>query len=485
MFNSVFAKYMTAFILIIAISFAILSGIVSTMIMNYSSETELDAIYNAASTVKQHLEVQYMMYRTENPELNFKTYLRESRSDIQTSMSVLVRYAGDLMILVTDTKGKILLSSDADAPYENGVLPDGALNDALRGYYQGKSDLGGVLPDAYMLQGMPIYAEDEIVGTVFTFLSRSATGDIINVMIKTIVMVCLWVMLAALIAVYFISERIIRPLKEISLAAKKFAKGKFDVRVPVIGHDEVAELAVAFNNMASSLAGLEEMRRTFLGNVSHDLRTPMTTIAGFIDGIIDGAIPEEKHGYYLELIAGEVKRLSRLVSTLLDISRIQAGDRKFNKVSFDICEMARLIVISFEQKLDEKKLDVEFDCDEENMFVYADRDAIYQVLYNICDNGVKFSRENGKYKIKLTKRDKKVFVSVYNEGQGIPEEELPSVFDRFYKSDRSRGLDKTGVGLGLYIAKTVMDAHGEEIWVKSVYGEYCEFVFTLQMSHRP
>jgi len=485
LFNSVFAKYMTAFILIIAISFAILSGIVSTMIMDYSSGTETDAIYNAASTVRQHIEAQYMMYLLENPDLNFDTFLKERNENIQTGISVLVRYAGDLTIIVTDDSGKILLTSDQTASYEGRAIPKEALDTVLRGYYQANSDLGGVLPENYPLQGMPIFAGSTPVGTVFTFLTKSVTEDIINVMIKTIVMVCLWVMLAALIAVYFISERIIRPLKEISLAAKKFAKGKFDVRVPVIGRDEVAELAVAFNNMASSIAGLEEMRRTFLGNVSHDLRTPMTTIAGFIDGIIDGAIPEEKHRYYLELIAGEVKRLSRLVSTLLDISRIQAGDRKFNKVSFDICEMARLIVISFEQKLDEKKLDVEFECDEENMFVYADRDAIYQVLYNICDNGVKFSRENGKYRIKLSRHDKKVFVSVYNEGQGIPEEELPSVFDRFYKSDRSRGLDKTGVGLGLYIAKTVMDAHGEEIWVKSVYGEYCEFVFTLQIAHRP
>ena len=265
-----------------------------------------------------------------------------------------------------------------------------------------------------------------------------------------------------------------------SRAAKQYAAGKFDVRVPVRGSDEIAELAMAFNNMANSLATVEDQRRSFLANVSHDLRTPMTTIAGFIDGILDGAIPPEKQPYYLELIAGEVRRLSRLVASLLDISRIQAGDRKFTMTAFDICEMARQILISFEQRIDEKQLNIEFECDRDNMTVYADRDAIHQVLYNICDNAVKFTNPGGLYRINITAHDKKTYVSVFNEGQGIPEAELPYVFDRFYKSDKSRGLDKTGVGLGLYITKTIMDAHNEEIWVKSVWGEYCEFVFTLQ-----
>ena len=263
-------------------------------------------------------------------------------------------------------------------------------------------------------------------------------------------------------------------------AAKSFAAGKFDVRVPVTGHDEISELAVAFNNMASSLADLENMRSTFLSNVSHDLRTPMTTISGFIDALLDGTIPPEKHEYYLRMIGDEVRRLSRLVAALLDVSRIQAGDRKFTMKAFDICEMARVILLSFEQKIDRKKLDVEFETDNENMYVWADRDAIYQILYNICDNAVKFSRDGGKYRIRIIEREKKVFVSVYNEGEGIKAEDVPHVFERFYKGDKSRGLDKTGTGLGLYIAKSIIDAHNEEIWVKSKYGEYCEFVFTLK-----
>jgi signal transduction histidine kinase len=290
----------------------------------------------------------------------------------------------------------------------------------------------------------------------------------------------LLVLLASLIAAYFISERITGPLREMSSAAKKFAAGQFDVRVRVRGRDEVADLAIAFNEMAASLENLEKMRSSFIANVSHDLRTPMTTIAGFIDGIRDGVIPKSEQEHYLEVISVEVRRLSRLVSSLLDLSRIQAGDRKFVMKPFDICEMARIILISFEQKIEEKHLDVAFECEEDRILVNADHDAIYQVFYNICHNAVKFSRDGAAFRIRISlNREKKVQVAVYNEGQGITGEDLPLIFERFYKSDKSRGLDKSGVGLGLFISKTIMTAHGERIWVTSEEGSNCEFFFTL------
>ena len=287
-------------------------------------------------------------------------------------------------------------------------------------------------------------------------------------------------MIVALVAVYFVTERIISPLRQMNAATKKFAAGKFDTRLPVRGNDEISELARSFNKMAEALANNEYMRSSFLANVSHDLRTPMTAISGFIDGILDGAIPPEKQNYYLDIVAQEVRRLSRLVSQLLDISRMEAGNRKFEKTNFDVCEMARIILLSFESKIEQKKLDVSFDTSKDRLFAYSDKDAINQVLYNICDNAVKFSNNGGKYSIRISENNEKILVSVYNEGAGISEEDIPHVFDRFYKSDKSRGLDKTGVGLGLYIAKTVMDNLGESISVSSEYGKYCRFDMTLE-----
>jgi signal transduction histidine kinase len=298
---------------------------------------------------------------------------------------------------------------------------------------------------------------------------------------KTIINSSLWVMLAAVVALYLITERVINPLKNMTKATKKFGKGDFSTRVTVCGHDEIAELGEAFNNMAESLDNFEKMRSSFLANVSHDLRTPMTTIAGFIDGITSGAIPPEKHDYYLGIISSEVHRLSRLVSELLDISRLESGERKFNFICFDIAEMARIILISFEQRISEKNLDVVFETDEDSMFAYADKDAIHQVLYNLMHNAIKFSKEGGKLAIRIAiSPNKKLRVSVYDEGQGIPKEELPFIFDRFYKTDKSRGLDKSGVGLGLYICKTIIDAHGEQIRAESPTENSVEFWFSLK-----
>ncbi len=479
MFKSVFTKFITAFMLIIVISFSAVAFFLCRMAQSFLLDERTAAAERISAGVTEFVADEFLS----SDAVDFSQYVYFHRDPLASLISAFASGSDGMVILVTDDNGGILLVDDGNGQDQSNTNVSHNISMASLPQNGGttfQSDLGGVFGAEYLVSMRAISDENGImVGAVFACSSAEMVDGLVDTMAKTIIMSCLWVMIAALLAVYFISEKIIDPLKEMSKAAKSFAAGKFDVRVPVRGRDEVAELATAFNSMAASLAGLEDMRRSFLASVSHDLRTPMTTISGFIDGIIDGAIPPDRHEYYLNVIRGEVRRLSRLVGSLLDIARIQAGERKFNKTAFDICEMARLILISFEQKLDAKKLDVSFECGKDNMTVYADRDAIYQILYNIIDNGVKFSRDGGKYRVSILSRDKKVYVSVFNEGIGIPAEELPFVFERFYKSDKSRGLDKTGVGLGLYIAKTIIDAHEEEIWVKSVYGENCEFVFTL------
>ncbi len=478
MFKSVFTKYITAFMLIIIVSFLMLTIILCGLVDNYSTNTKADIVMRSAEVVAS--AAQDMYYGDEADDFNRFVYF--NLDNIEQLLSAMADYNEDINIFVVDADGSCLAIDDsAELGYVGAGVPldimgEVDMNDG--GEYTG--DLGGVFEKKHLSYIRPIRGElGELVGAVVASSASTQVAALIETLVKTVILSCLWVMLAAMVAIYFISEKIIAPLKQMSKAAKSFAAGKFDVRVPVRGRDEVAELATAFNNMAASMAKLEDMRRTFLSSVSHDLRTPMTTISGFIDGILDGTIPPDKHEYYLDVIRGEVRRLARLVASLLDITRIQAGERKFNKTAFDICEMARLILISFEQKIEDKHLEVEFDCKADKMMVYADRDAIYQILYNICDNAVKFSKEGGAYKISILERERRVYISVFNEGIGIPPEELPFVFERFYKSDKSRGLDKTGVGLGLFIAKTIIDAHEEEIWVKSAYGENCEFVFTL------
>ncbi|MEG2118293.1 MAG: HAMP domain-containing sensor histidine kinase, partial [Clostridia bacterium] len=189
----------------------------------------------------------------------------------------------------------------------------------------------------------------------------------------------------------------------------------------------------------------------------------------------------EKQDYYLEIISTEVRRLSRLVSTLLEISKMQSGDRKLTITRFNLSEKTRQILLSFEKKIDDKKIEIEFNNDSD-IFVSADTDAIHQVLYNLTDNAVKFTPQGGTLSITVQKHEKKAIVSVRNTGEGIPAEELPYLFDRFYKSDRSRGLDKAGTGLGLYIVKSTLNMHGEDITVASIQGQYTEFKFTLPIA---
>ena len=481
MFKSVFAKYITAFMCIILLSFAVIIVIIASIISSYSEDAKANIMETAARSSATYLES-----KLQSNEANDLEHLMNTETvDVETMLTVVSSTSEDITILLTDNSGGILLvvGCDRDQVEKGESIPKSLMDEINNGVsVSQRSQLHTVFEKPQYIYAVPVYNEfNSVCGTVFVCSSSVMLTELLEVIVKTIVIASLWVLLAALIAVYFISEKVIAPLKEISTAAKSFAAGKFDVRVPVRGGDEVSELAVAFNNMAESLDNYDTMRNTFMSNVSHDLRSPMTSISGFIDGILDGVIPPDQHRYYLQIVSDEVKRLSRLVASLLDLSRIQAGDRKFTMAPFDICEMGRQILISFEQKIDEKRLEVEFECDEENLFALADRDAIHQIFYNICDNALKFSREGGLLRISIRKlKNKHLLVSVYNEGQGIAAADLPYVFERFYKSDKSRGLNKSGVGLGLYIAKTIVDAHEQKIWVESEHGKNCCFNFTLR-----
>lgn len=487
MFKSVFIKYISAFMLINICSIVLSTTIITTLVNSYDENTRMRTVSNVAYSITNFVIDDY----NESEQANFEAYLDESLYDIQPVLNMMSINVDGIVVLVADGAGNVKLAAGSELSKQyldddGQIAPDlsipvSVMDELSEGNAVTRNDnLEGFFTDDHIVSILPITALDgKVVGAVMTATIHSAMDVLLDAMIKTIIMSSLWLMLAALIAVYLISERLVSPIRAMNRAAKEFAAGHFDVRVPVNGNDEIAELADTFNNMASSLEHTEEMRRLFLANVSHDLRTPMTTISGFIEGILDGAIPPENTHHYLEVIAGEVRRLSRLVTSLLDITRIQAGERKFNMAPFDVCELAREIIITSEQRLEAKNLDVVFDADSDNMFVNADRDAIHQILYNICDNAIKFSKDGGRYEIGIHEKNGKVTVSVYNEGTGITAEDLPYVFDRFYKSDRSRGLDKTGVGLGLYIARTIIEAHKEKIWVESEYGNWCRFAFTL------
>ncbi len=479
MFKSVFSKYISAFMIIIILSSVAVVVITSSAIGRYSGEEKQELMQSVAEAASEYLESML----TEGTSIS-ELLTADNSFDITNALNLVLVNGEDLHIVLSSADGSPLIliggnSQNIDASFG---IPDKAIQVLSQGEaYSSFGNADGMFSEMKALYAKPVHnASGEFCGAVFICSESVMMVDLWEMIVSVVMGSILWVLVAALIAVYFISERIIAPLREISLAAKRFASGHFDVRVSVRGNDEVAEVARAFNNMAESLDNYDNMRNSFMSNVSHDLRSPMTSISGFIDGILDGVIPPEQHKYYLQVVSSEIKRLSRLVSSLLDLSRIQAGERKFTMNDFDICEMARQILISFEQKITAKNLDVEIDFQDERMTANADRDAIYQVLYNLCDNAVKFASEGGKFKIRISRfKRKKLLLEVYNDGQGIAAKDINYVFERFYKSDKSRRLNKNGAGLGLFISKTIMDAHNEKIWVESEYGKNCCFSFTL------
>ena len=481
MFKSVFSKYVSAFMTIIILSFAIVVVITVSVVGRFSAENKETVMNNCAEASRAYISSMLHSSGCEDLE-TLKALEGEKLSETLDWISLGTK---DMTVVLLDAQGKMLLragSEDTVLLGEREVPPELLEDLRSEGKYARAGDNSGMFEEVRRLQAIALENSDgEYVGAVVVCSDSVMIKELVEVVIRMIMTSILWVLLAALIAVYFISERVIAPLREISSAAKRFASGKFDVRVPVRGNDEVSELAATFNNMAESLDNYDNMRNSFMSNVSHDLRSPMTSISGFIDGILDGVIPPEQHTYYLQIVSSEIKRLSRLVNTLLDLSRIQAGDRKFTPVSFDICEMARQILISFEQKINAKGLEVEFDCPDERINVLADLDAIYQVFYNVCDNAVKFAEDGKKFRISVRRaKGRKVHVSIYNEGQGISPADINYVFERFYKSDKSRGLNKNGTGLGLFISKTIIESHNEQIWVESEYGKNCCFTFSLE-----
>lgn len=483
MFRSLFARMLVTISLILTVSFLILSLILANFVTEYESDARKDELNRTAQGGVRLLSESLLFEERDA----LAAMLEASPSRYRAYFRGYLSNTEDMVLLVCDAEGRVLLAADGtDTPpsYLGAYLAEGIVTDILEeGGATGSTSLF-TEEEPRLYSGYPVtLAGGAPVGLVVTVSEADPFGGMTETLIRTVLLTSLWIILGALVVLYLFCERVAGPLREMGHVTKSFAKGHFDRRVTVVGCDEIATLGTAFNQMADSLEQLETMRNSFISNVSHDLRTPMTTILGFIEGLNSGAIPEEKREYYLGVISEEVRRLSRLVTELLDLSRLQSGTRKFDFAPFDICEMARLILIANEQRIDERRLEVAFCAETDNILVNGDRDAIHQVLYNLCDNAIKFAKEGGVLRITIAPVSRrKIGVTVYNEGEGIPTDDIPFVFDRFYKSDKSRGRDKTGAGLGLYISKTIMDAHGEDLTLESEEGRFCAFTFTLPIA---
>ena len=412
--------------------------------------------------------------------------------DLRMSITTISR-STDFHIFITDYNGNVVSCSDLQFVCEHlgRHIPDDVIQTISdTGAYDAISTLNGFYDTRYFVAATPIIwnSGDTSLLLGYAFAASDST-DIASSWANLsliFVLTAAGVLLAALVLSHVSSKKLAKPLDEMAVAARKFAHGDWSARVPLDDRtDEIGALISAFNAMADSLERSEVQRREFIANVSHELKTPMTAIAGFADGILDGTIPPEAQKKYLATISAETKRLNRLVRDMLEMSRSRdlAADPVKRK-DFDISELLVQTLLNFETRANEKHLDVDLQLPEERMMVNANPDAITQVVYNLLDNAVKFASPNSMLTLALWKQNGLAYVSVKNHGETIPPEELSLIFGRFHKTDRSRSRDRDGVGLGLYLVKSILNSHDQDIAVTSRDG-VTEFVFTLALAGKP
>lgn len=466
----------------VLISFALLGTAFMILSYRYILEEKQDAMERNASYIAAYTGValaQGVDIRSES----FRAYVSS------------VAMISDAYIILCENDGQVVYASDNGVQQETAdkSVPLWAVNQVRSaGSFAGMTAFNGIFAENRYVAGSPVTNQVQVVtsagvetqeivrGIVFVATDTTSIMELWRAFATIFFFTAVVVLVMAFITSSVTTLRLTRPLQEISDVTYKFAYGEFDVRVTGYEdrNDEIGELAKAFNAMAESLSRAEARRSEFVANISHELKTPMTTIAGFADGILDGTIPPERERESLQLISSETRRLSRLVRRMMDLSRLQASEGAAAQEQFDISEVMLRVLVSLEGKINGRGLDVDAKLPEQPVVVWGDPDGITQVCYNLLDNAIKFSTPGTALGVSIVIKGGKAHISVRNHGETIPPDQLGLVFDRFHKIDSSRSEDREGLGLGLYIVKSILNRHKEKITVTSENG-LTEFTFTL------
>ena len=463
----------TAFLLVTSITF--LGMVLMYFCVGYfRAESE-----NTLLTSVRSLRDSFSTFSVEKLE---KLETLRSAPNASQAVEVVANATGSIFLL-TDNYGSILYTSDTTGVVNTSqTVSTKILNRTFSdGEYAELGELSGIYDHSYYSAGCPLINSDhQIIGYVFASRdAESLTAFLESIFSAFILSAGVMLLLSSIISIV-LTGRLVNPLRRITAAARTFGDGDLTARAPVGGDDEVAQLAVTFNDMADKLEAVDASRQSFMGNIAHELRTPMTTIKGFVDGMLDGTIPDDRRDHYLQIVSQEVGRLTRLTHSMLDITKLETGEYVVSAVDYDVWETVSTILFSREQQFIEHAIRLT-GFNPVKVLVHADPDLVHQVLYNIVDNALKFTPDGGTIDISVTENTKQGFVTVAirNTGEGIPDDALPYVFDRFYKADKSRGLHAEGSGLGLHICKQLIGRSGGKIWAESTPGQDATFLFTL------
>lgn len=477
--KSIFKRYLTVTMIIILISFIILGSMMMVFFSSYWKEENKKVLESNANSVAI---IAGETFSSENEEVS-------NRPARYALMKVIVSTTARNInsdIIITDPVGDIIYSEcENSKKSEDEVfsIKEDIVLKALEGRYEDRGDLDGFYKSDYFVIGVPMQVSRagkiETVGAVFVATSASPMNAFLQKTIEIFLLASVMALVISFFFVGFYSYSFVKPLRDMNIAVKAFGDGDLSVRMNVTSDDEIGRLAASFNEMANSISNSEGVRRSFIANVSHELKTPMTTIGGFIDGILDGTIPSELQSKYLKIVSEEVKRLSRLVKSMLDLSRIDSGELKLTLVDFNLTETISKVLLIFTVPIEEKNIEI---LGLENVgreIVRGDEDLLHQVVYNLIENAVKFTNPDGHIRFIITDSIDRVSVAIENSGEGIEPEDLQMIFERFYKTDKSRSKDKNGMGLGLYLVRTIIKLHGGDIFASSIKGEYTRFEFYI------
>ena len=467
--KKIFRQYFLIFMSLALIIAVIFSSLFFFLLTKYFKSEKYQLLYNNAVNARNIV--------VENYNGNMKMFLNVEY--IMARYNV-INSSIDADVFLTNSKGEIEIYQNNKFYNKKFTVPAEVMQIVFqKGIYQVKGTLEGVYKDAYYVVALPVSLNNyDFSGAVFVATSSKYVDKLFGNMAKILIISFIVVMLISTAIILFVTNKMVLPLKEMANMAKVFAKGDFKNKIPINQDNEIGELSLELNKMAESLEQMEDNRRYFIASVSHELKTPMTIIMGSIEAILDGVVATEDQNEYLQVIFNEVKRLSNVVTSMNNLTKIDSGQMQLEKKKVNINEIIRQVIFNFDKAISNKNIEI-YGLNNEDIFVKADNDLIYQVVYNLIENAIKFVNENGYIKIRYQYSSDLLYIGIKNSGMGVDSEDIKHIFDKFYKVDKSRSMDKNGMGLGLYIVKKILKLHGSDVEVESIPNEYIEFFFWL------
>lgn len=465
--KTLYLKFILGYIIFGFFGFVVVATFVSSMTMEHLRREKAEALYREAILIANTYAADLYNYET-------------TRETVKKQIDALDTFFS-AAVWIINPSGLMILNSRAPIDPENEVIVENFDPSVMTGSYYIISTFFDYFDEDHISVLAPITSDFKINGYVALHYSMSNISVSVDSLLNISYLLLVILFLLSLIILIFFTEMVYRPLRKITVATEQYADGNMHYEFSVDSEDEMGYLAASLSYMASEIGRAGDDQKKFIANVSHDFRSPLTSVRGYLEAMRDGTVPPEMYEKYLDILINETDRLTKLTNSLLTLNNLNMRGMFLDKTSFDVNKVIRNTAVTFEGTCRKKKIAIELILTD-SITVHADMDKIQQVLYNLLDNAIKFSPTDSIIKIETTEKHSKIFISIKDNGAGIPKDELKFVFDRFFKSDSSRGRDRRGTGLGLSIVKEIINSHGENINVISTEGVGTEFIFSLPVA---